>query len=85
MQHTYGRLIYILYVVWDGPRCLPRHLTYPQMSYPSFDSLRSKSPVDTAKTLDNVAFGRVELTRGLAAIEGHRDGMSKVLISHIGV
>ena len=55
------------------------------MSYPSFDSLRSKSPVDTAKTLDNVAFGRVELTRGLAAIEGHRDGMSKVLINHIGV
>jgi len=29
--------------VWDGPRCQPRHLTYPQMSYPSFDSLRNDS------------------------------------------
>jgi len=35
-----------------------------------------KSTVEISKTLDKVAFGRVELTGGLAALEGHHDEMS---------
>ena len=44
--------------VWDGPCCLPCHLTYPQMSYSSSDSLQNKSAGATRSSMNRNRWSR---------------------------